>query len=128
MRLGAELTVVGLRCGDDHQLLDASLEQATRIDAASEACERAQDLWAEAHRLDHLDRRQATLPEASALVEGWVVLDGLEGRADLLPADRDAHARLLEERCRVASIAAVANVLAHGLGKVSRTAGGGRMR
>jgi hypothetical protein len=28
--------------------------------------------------LDHLDRRQAALPEAAALVEGWVVLDGLE--------------------------------------------------
>ena len=56
------------------------------IDAVPEARERAQDLRPQAHRLDHLDRRPAALPEAAALVEGRVVLDGLERGLDLLRA------------------------------------------
>ena len=62
------------------------------IDAVAEAGERPQDLRPQAHRLDHLDRWSAALPEAAALVEGRVVLDGLERGPDLLGGDGDAHA------------------------------------
>ena len=74
------------RGGDDHELLDPPLEDPARIDRATEARERAEDLRPEAHRLDHLDRRPAALPEPAALVERGVVLDGLERGPDLVRA------------------------------------------
>ena len=79
VRVGAELAFVGLGGGDDHQLLHPPLEQAAGVDAVPKAGEGAQDLRPQAHRLDHLDRRSAALPETAALIERVVLLDSLEG-------------------------------------------------
>ena len=91
VRARAELAVIRLRGGDDDQLLDASLEQPARIDAVPEPREGGKDLGSKAHRLDHLDRRAATLPEAAALIEGRVVLHGLESGLDLLRRHGHTH-------------------------------------
>ena len=45
-----------------------SLQQPAGVDAVPEPGEAAQDLRPQAHRLDHLDRRSAALPEAAALI------------------------------------------------------------
>ena len=94
---------------DDHQLLDAALEEAARVEPQAEPAERPQDLRSKAHGLEHLDRRLAALPQAAALVEGGIVLDGLERLADLLGCDGDAQrSDLLQGRA------------AYGIGRDSR--------
>ena len=87
----AELAVVGVRRREDHELLHAPLQQPARVEAVPEPAERAQDLGAQAHRLEHLDRWPAALPDAAALLERGVVLDGLERRLDLVRGDGDAQ-------------------------------------
>ena len=87
----AELALVPLRRRDDRQLLHSPLEQAARVDRATESSEGAQDLGTQGHRLEHLDRRLAALPQATTLIEGRVVLDRLEGRPYLFVRDGHAH-------------------------------------
>ena len=95
MRVRAELAVVVVRRRDDHQLLDAPLQEASGVDGAAEARKGTQDLGPQAHRLDHLDGRLTALPQPAAFVERGVVLDGLEGGLDLGGCDGHAHRRFL---------------------------------